>query len=62
MVASVFINSDENITIDALKLRIMESEGIYYISPDELADAVIRVKKRMLLDGYFKAWINIVGT
>jgi len=62
MVASVFINSDENITIDALKLRIMESEGIFYVSPDELADAVIRVKKRMLVDGYFNAWKNIVGT
>lgn len=62
MVASVFINSDEHITIDALKLRIMESEGIFYVSPYELGDVVIRVKKRMLLDGYFKAWKNIVRT
>ena len=62
MVLDVFITSDENIKIKYLELRIVESEGIFYISPDELADAVMRVKKRMLKDGYFKIWkIKILG-
>ena len=60
MVLDVFITSDENITIKDLELRIMESEGIFYVSPDELADAVMRVKKRMLKDGYFQIWKTCV--